>query len=134
MANTIQLTDDLRELIRLGRTQVSGVTQRGAAVAAGISESAWRNIETAHQGIALAETLANMLYAVGISPEQLRAIDEPEIADLVERRLTLLEPEQAPDMEEYLRGTPGLTEEQRAVLISVANGLATQPEDQAEIG
>lgn len=124
----ITITNDLRDLLRITRREVAGLTQRGAGLAAGgLSEVWWRTIESGRTEHAPAETLARMSYAIGVTPDQLRAIGEDELADLVERRLALLEPETTADsMDDHLMATPGLTEAQRAVLVTVAHGLQTQ--------
>ena len=90
----ITLTRDLTDLIRLQRREVAGLTQKGAAMAAGgMSEVWWRQIERGQAKTAPADTIARMAYAIDITPEQLRNIGENEVADLVERRRELLEPD-----------------------------------------
>lgn len=126
MSTRIELTDEVRRLIKLGRTDLAGLSQKGAALAAGdMSDSWWRQIETGVAEYAAADTLARMAYAVGITPDQMRATGQDEVADLIEQRLALLEPEPPgeSDMERHLMATPGLTDSQRRVLVSVASGL-----------
>ena len=126
--DTIPLSQDLTDLLRLQRREVAGLTQKGAALAAGVmSEIWWRQIESGHAKTAPAETLARMAYAIDVTPQQLRNIGQDRVAELVERRRTLLEPEPdyAPqsELEAYLMATPGLSLNNRLVLVSVASGL-----------
>ena len=129
MPNTrVLLSDDLRDLIRLTRTDVARTTQRGAALLANISDAWWRQIETGVKDYATADTLARMSYAIGVTPDQLRNIGQTRVAELVERRLELLEPEPEPegsDMDEYLMATPDLDDAQRRILVSLAHALLT---------
>lgn len=79
-----------------------------------------------------------MAYAIDITPEQLRNIGQHHLADLVERRRALLEPETSAEgrndmeseLETYILEAPGLTQGNRTVLVSVALGLLRgQPAD-----
>jgi hypothetical protein len=125
----ITLTPDLTDLIRIQRTDVARVTQKGAALAAGFkSDVWWRQIENGYVKHAPADSLARMCYSIDVTPEQLRNIGQDEVADLVERRRELLEPEAAPtdiegEIERHLMITPGLADGQRSVLVTVAFGL-----------
>ncbi len=127
-ADAITLTRDLLDLVRIQRKEVAALTQKGAALAAGdMSEVWWRQIESGHARSAQADTLARMCYAINITPEQLRNVGQHRVAELVERRRALLQPvpESAlrPDLEAHLMATPGLSDKDRAVLVSVAMGL-----------
>lgn len=126
----IEMTQDLRDLLRLQRKVVARVTQRGAALAAGqMSEVWWQQIESGRQEAVLADTLATMFYAVSTTPAQLRSLGQDELAGLMERRQDLLAPEpQGQDdaeneVEQYLLLTPRLTDYERGVLVTVAMGL-----------
>ena len=103
------------------------MTQRAAANSAGgLSEIWWRQIEAGRTPYATADTLARICYAVGVTPAQLRNIGEEHIAELVERRMSLLEPEiddVADAMDAYLSNTPGLTDDQRAAIVAVARAF-----------
>lgn len=132
MPNThADLTQDLADLIRYQRKEELGLSQKAAAAAAGgMSEVYWRQIETRHPRAVESVTsgmVARMAYSVDVSPERLRAIGQHHIADLVQRRRELREPENPPDAESALEGhimaAPGLTEGNRTVLVSVALGL-----------
>jgi|SRR5215469_829495 len=134
MADTIELTRDLRDLLRIQRKEVAALTQKGAALAAGdMSEVWWRQIESGQVDAALADTVARMAYAIDISPDQLRNIGQHHVADLVERRRALLQPEtrtlSGAAMEEHLMATPGLSEAQRILLIELARGLLRAEQD-----
>jgi hypothetical protein len=140
-AGSVSLTKDLTDLIRIQRREVAALTQKGAALAAGdMSEIWWRQIESGHARSAPAQTLARMCYAISITPRQLRNIGQGQVADLVQRRHALLEPEPdvagGSDLEQHLMATPGLSDKGRAVLISVAYGLirAEREEASANIG
>jgi transcriptional regulator with XRE-family HTH domain len=119
----VALTDDLRDLIRLTRTDVAGLSQRQAALAAKLSLPWWRRIETGAEEYAPDETIAKMCYALDISPAQLRAIGQHQVADLVERRRELIGPEAADEAERHLWDTPDTTEEQRASLVAHLRAL-----------
>ena len=108
------MTADLRDLLRLTRTDVAGLSQRQAALAAKLSVPWWRRLESGGEAYASAETLARMCYALDISPAQLRAIGQDEVADLVDRRRALIGPEAGDTAEQHLWDTPDTTEEQRA--------------------
>ena len=133
MADMTGLTRDLRDLIRIQRKEVAGLTQKGAALAAGdMSEVWWRQIESGQVDSALADTVARMAYAIDISPDQLRNIGQHQVADLVERRHLLLHPatpQATAEMEEHLLATPGLSEGQRILLIELARGLLRAGQD-----
>jgi transcriptional regulator with XRE-family HTH domain len=118
----IEIRRPLRRLIRLVRTDRAGLTQREAASTAGLSEIWWRHIEGGHTDIATADTLARMAYAIGVTPDQLRHIDEAHIADLVEERMQTFGRD-VDDMESYLMKTPDLSDEQRAALVTMARAL-----------
>jgi len=123
----VTITPELRQLIRITRTDRAGMTQRAAANSAGgLSEIWWRQIEAGRTPYATADTLARICYAVGVTPAQLRNIGEEHIAELVERRMSLLEPEiddVADAMDAYLSNTPGLTDDQRAAIVAVARAF-----------
>jgi transcriptional regulator with XRE-family HTH domain len=59
----IDMTDDLRTLLRLARTR-SGLTQAQAAGKSGISEVWWSQIETGIADKVVLDTLAGMLVTV----------------------------------------------------------------------
>jgi hypothetical protein len=135
MDTRVEMTDDLCSLIRLSRTDVAGVSQKGAGLAAGdMSETRWRQIETGQEDRAPADTVARMCYAVGVTPEQLRAIGQTRLAVLVQQRMTLLEPQRVTgdDLEEYLLATPLLTDGQRRVLLAVARALLGEEQTDRE--
>lgn len=117
----IEITRRLRQLIRMQRTDRAQLTQAQAAEQAGLSLVWWRHIESGHTDYATAETLARMSRAVGVTPEQLRKVDQDHVADLVEDRDEMLGPDD--DMESHLMKTPGLTEAQRVALVTMANVL-----------
>jgi transcriptional regulator with XRE-family HTH domain len=117
------MTADLRDLLRLTRTDVAGMSQRQAALAAKLSAPWWRRIESGSEDYAPAETLARMCYALDISPAQLRAIGQDDVADLVERRRSLIGPEAADPAEQHLWDTPETTEDQRASLVAHLRAL-----------
>jgi transcriptional regulator with XRE-family HTH domain len=123
----VTITPELRQLIRITRTDRAGMSQRAAANAAGgLSEVWWRQIEAGRTPYATADTLARISYAIGVTPAQLRNIGEDHIAELVEQRMNLLEPENVDvdeAMEAHLENTPGLTEDQRAALLSVGRAF-----------
>jgi DNA-binding Xre family transcriptional regulator len=132
----ITLTDDLTDLIRYQRKEVSRLTQKGAALAAGeMSEVWWQQIESGRAESVPADTLARMCYAIDVSPDQLRAIGQDRIARLVDRRRRLLEPESSAKsssaMDDHLMRTPGLTQAQCIVLIELARGLLRAENDTA---
>lgn len=76
------------ELIKAA-LEASPLTQRAAARRAGISDTRWRQIVSGYQAIGGVkvpfrtrdETLARMAHAVGVSPEQLEAVDRAGAAD-----------------------------------------------------
>ena len=122
------LTQDLRDLLRITRTQVAGLSQRQAALAAGgMSEVWWRTIESGRVKTVPADTVARMAYALDITPEQLHNIGEDHVADLVERRRALLSPESPapPDdpAEQHLWETPGVSDDERLALIAYLRTL-----------
>lgn len=70
------------------------MTQREAARLAGISDARWRQLVTGYQSVgqghyapltARAETLARMAAAVGVTPEQLAAVDREDAAAVLLR-------------------------------------------------
>lgn len=121
----VTMTSELRQLIRITRTDRAGISQRDAAArAGGLSEVWWRQIEGNRTRVATADTLARMCYAIDVTPAQLRAIGHEHVAELVEQRRNLLEPESRQEHGElgaYLMAAPGLTDEERAALVVVAN-------------
>jgi DNA-binding Xre family transcriptional regulator len=124
----IKITQDLRDLIRLTRTDVAGLSQRQAALAAGdMSTVWWRTIETGRADTVPADTVARMCYAIDVSPGQLRSIGEDVVAGLVERRHALLQPEillQSSDAaEQHLWRTPEVTPDDRVALITYLRTL-----------
>jgi hypothetical protein len=74
-----------------------------------------------------ADTLARMVYSLDGTPDQLRAIGEDHVAELVERRHDLLEPEiVAPatdEAEDHLWKTPGVSDDVRAALVTYLRTL-----------
>lgn len=130
------LTPDLTDLIRLQRTDVAGLTQKGAAAAANVSVVWLRQIETGAAPTARAGTIAKICYALDISPDQLRSIGQDHIAVLVQRRRDLLGADEdisiEADLEAYLRAAPGLTRQSVTVLVSVALGLLKAQTDEPE--
>jgi transcriptional regulator with XRE-family HTH domain len=123
----VSIRRDLRSLIRLSR-DTRGLTQKDAAALAGnISDAWWKQIEGGRAEYATAGMLARMCYAVGVTPDQLRNIDEGHIADLVEEHYRLIDMHRSPNgaasLVEYLMSTPGMTDEQRAVLVATAQAL-----------
>jgi transcriptional regulator with XRE-family HTH domain len=119
----VEITRKLRQLIRLMRTDQAHLTQRGAALAAGLSEIWWRQIESGHTDYATADTIARMCYAVGVTPDQLREIGQGHVAELVELRLGVLGSDRPADMEAHLMQTPGLTDQQRMALVTMAQAI-----------
>jgi hypothetical protein len=118
-----EVTADLLDLIKITRKQVLGLSQRQAGLAAGgMSEVYWRTIESGRGGNVPIDTVARMVYSLDITPQQLRHIGQPQLADLVERRRSLLEPETLVAYhdvaEEHLMHTPGATDSQRAALVT----------------
>lgn len=120
----VTITRQLRRLIRLTRKDRARLTQREASDRAGLSEVWWRQIENGHTEYATADTLAAMCDVLDIAPDQLRRLGEDHLAELVEERHELLEPEGAADaMEAHIMTTPGLTESQRKTLAAMARAL-----------
>lgn len=123
----VNITPALRQLIRITRTDRAGMSQRAAASAAGgLSEVWWRQIEAGRTPYATADTLARICYAIAVTPAQLRNIGQEHVANLVEQRMSLLEPEADhvdDTMEAYLFGTPGLTDDQRTAIVAVARAF-----------
>lgn len=121
----VTITSELRQLIRITRTDRAGLSQRDAAArAGGLSEVWWRQIEGNRTRVATADTLARMCYAINVAPDQLRAIGQEHVAELVERRHSLLDPpagHESAELGAYLMAAPGLTDEERAALVVVAN-------------
>ena len=124
----VTIRRELRQLIRITRTDRAGISQREAAEQAGnMSVVWWKQIEGGRTEIATAGTLAKMCYAIGVTPMQLRSIDEGHIAELVEARQRLLEVDETPEpglgLESHLMATPGLTDEQRVLLVGIARQM-----------
>lgn len=132
------LTQELADLIRIKRED-AGLTQRKAALLAGrMSESYWRQIESRHPRAVESVTsgkVAIMAYAMDVSPRQLRKIGQDHIANLVQQRREMEEPETGTssdsesDLERYLMAAPGLSEDSRGVLVSVAMSLLRSQPD-----
>lgn len=117
----VALTRELRQLIRIARTDIAKLSQRAAAEQAGLSEVWWRQIEKGQAEYATADVLARMSYAVGVTPAQLRRIGQHHVANLVQARVQLLEAHtQADSVEAHLMLTPGLTNEQKVALVTLA--------------
>lgn len=119
----IRVTRQLRQLIRVMRTDRCGFTQRAAAEECGLSEIWWRQIESGHTDYAAEDTLARMCYTVGVTPRQLRRIGEHDLAETLEQRRGILDEEPEPDMESHLMQTPGLNHEQRMALVTLARAF-----------
>jgi len=124
----VTIRRELRLLIRITRTDRAGISQREAAAQAGnMSLVWWKQIEGGRTEVATAGTLAKMCYAIGVTPTQLRSIGEDHIAELVEARQRLLEVDETPEpdlgLESHLMATPGLTDEQRALLVGIARQM-----------
>jgi transcriptional regulator with XRE-family HTH domain len=120
----VAITRQLRQLIRITRTDRARLSQRAAGEAAGLSEVWWRQIERGNIDYATADTLARMCFVLDITPEQLRRIEQEHVADLVAARHAVLGPE--PDeLEDYLMKTPGLSDQARQALVSMAKVFRT---------
>src|SRR5262245_41110453 len=114
--NTIVLTDDLRALIRTARNH-AGLSQKRAAKAARISEVWWQRVESGTTSTAEASTVAQMCYAVDVSPDQLVHIGEEELAALVSQWRSLLHPV-ADITEQALHELPGATDAEKLALVT----------------
>ncbi len=122
---TIVLTDDLRDLIRTARHNV-GLSQRQAAKAARISEAWWQRVEKGTTPHAEAGTVAQMCYAIDVSPEQLVGIGQQHLAALVAKWRNLLHP--VTDITEAaLQELPGATDAERLALIAYLRTMRAVP-------
>lgn len=93
---------------RARKTRRPPLSIRQAAPLAGISEGRWRQIEAGYQTVsagvrtpvvAVADTLARMAEAVGLSPDDLRAVGREDAADKLETLLSASVP--ANPLEEF---------------------------------
>jgi transcriptional regulator with XRE-family HTH domain len=114
---TMALSHSLRDLIRTART-AAGLSQRQAAIAAKCSLSWWQMIETGTREQANAETVARMCYSIDISPEQLEAIGEADLAEQVATYRGFKEPQVSSVTEAAIWELPGATDEEKAALVS----------------
>lgn len=118
----VVITRQLRQLIRITRTDRARMSQKAAGEAAGLSEVWWRQIERGNIDYATADTLARMCFVLDIAPGQLRTIGQDHVADLVEARQAVLGPE-PDDLEAYLMKAPGLSDQARQALAGMAKVL-----------
>lgn len=89
----------------------SGLSARGAADRAGISEGRWRQIvngfQSAGQGQVVKvagpdDTIARMAWAVGVTPDELRAAKRERAAEVLEGLLKPISAELAQSAEEFI--------------------------------
>ena len=119
----------LRHLLRAGRRAAGNLSQKAAALRAGISSVYWQKIESGTQPTAPVGTLASMFTATGITAERLRAEGYPDIAAAVDELARLTAPEIS--TEDYLAATPGASAEEisflQAALRALRSGRTTEP-------
>lgn len=111
----------LRALI-LARRKQAHLSQKRAALLAGVTEAWWQRVETGAAPRADADTIARMCYAIDASPEQLDAIGEHTIADAVAAKRRLLAPVADAD-EAAIESLPLATRHEKEVLIDVLRAL-----------
>lgn len=108
-----------------------GLSQAELAAKAGTSQVWLRQIETGYTQTAKADTLGNICYVLGIDPDMIRGVGYPEVADSMEASMMLQEhtlPEHSDheSAERYVRGTPGLTDDQKALLVDALRMIRQQ--------
>lgn len=108
-----------------------GLSQQELAAKAGTSQVWLRQIETGYTNTAKADTLGNICYVLGIDPDLIRAIGYPDVADSIEASRMLTEhtlPEHSDHepAELHIRGTPGLTEREKALLVDALHAIRQQ--------
>jgi transcriptional regulator with XRE-family HTH domain len=116
--NQVTVNASLRLLLQTAR-QARGLTQKEAALRAGIDQSWWKKLESGRRTQTQAGTLAAMAYAAGVSPGDLDKVGRGDVAD---RLRLLLTRDQLPSLdsdiaEDHLARTPGTTAREREELI-----------------
>lgn len=88
------------------------LSQREAARRAGMSEARWRNIVSGYQTVSAgvhapvrgpADTIARMAQAVGVTPENLGAVDREDAAEILRELLAEAAQKSEPNPEEMTR-------------------------------
>lgn len=138
--------DDLRAVIKRARTnpvrwgRPDGLRQEDLAEMTNRSTVWIRQIESGYKDKASANVLGNICYALGIDADYLRGLGYPDIADIVadcvDAAILLRETQTTPggkpqgqaSTEQYLRNTPGLTDDQREQLVEALRDIKrTEP-------
>jgi transcriptional regulator with XRE-family HTH domain len=119
--------DRLRALIRSARkdperwNKPRGLTQRELALMIGLSQVWVRQIECGYVQSAPAGTLASICYRLRIDVAYVRELGFTDVADAVDAMMML--DQVLPTTEGHLRATPGLTDDQRELLVVAARAL-----------
>lgn len=78
---------NLRSLLRTARS-LARLSQKEAARKAGVSPAWWKRVESAAETTVAPETLVSMLDAVGVLPRHLDDLNEHELAELLQSRIS----------------------------------------------
>jgi transcriptional regulator with XRE-family HTH domain len=107
MTGTITTNAPLRGLLRTARRHTR-LSQKEAAAKAGVSSAWWKRVESAYETSVSAETLADMLDAVGVLPGHLDDLGEHVLAELIIARQSFRDTvtSSQESLEEYLMNAP----------------------------
>lgn len=110
----------LRTLLRTAR-RAAHLSQQEAARRAGVSRAWWRRIESAAEITVTEETLTEMMEAVGVQPEHLRALGHNDLAESLTRRREFdkVTANSTAALEQYLMNAPASDEVKLALVITV---------------
>jgi transcriptional regulator with XRE-family HTH domain len=120
LTGTITTNSRLRGLLRTARRSTR-LSQKDAALKAGVSPAWWKRVESAYDTSVAAETLADMLDAVNVLPEHLQRLDEDDLAELMAARQSFrtIKESTQPSLEEYLMKAPASDELRRELVTYV---------------
>ena len=113
-----------------------GLSQVELAKKAGTSQVWLRQIETGYAPSASAGTLGTICYVLEINPVIVRTMGYEDVADAIDACIMLREnaipdhlidrPERRKTAEEHIRKTPGITEEQKRLLVDALHAIRRQ--------
>lgn len=109
----------LRTLLRTAR-KAARLSQDAAAKRAGVSRAWWRRLESAAEVTVTEDTLTEMMEAVGVQPEHLRALGHQALAENLARRLEFdkVTVNNSATLEQYLMHAPASEEVKLALVIT----------------
>lgn len=131
----VEVRADLQDVLYRARTnpvrwgKPKGLTQQELHKKTGVSAVWIRAIESGRREPSVA-TLGNLCYALGIEPRWLRDNGYLEVADVVADCVSaaILLEEDPDTAEDHLRGTPGLSEDQKEQLVEAMHDIKKRAE------